>query len=358
MNQLEFIDHYDYELPPELIAQTPAERRDTSRLLVVERSSGAISHQQFSDLPTLLGSGDLLVMNNTRVVPAKLTGRRVATDGKWEGLYLRDEAAGQWRIIGKTRGKLAPGEEIALTPAGPELQRDQARKKHLLIKLIEKRDGGEWIVQPESSDSTPELLAEFGTMPLPHYMQREAGSADFERYQTMYAETPGAVAAPTAGLHFTPEVLQQCQVNGIDSAKVTLHVGLGTFRPVKVERLDEHDMHYEWCQLPAETVDKINQTKEQGGRVVAVGTTSVRTLEAVAAQGSLQAWQGETNLFIRPPYQFQVVDALLTNFHLPKSTLLVLVSTLASRELILEAYAEAIREKYRFFSYGDAMLIL
>ena len=356
MNQHDFINYYDYELPQELIAQAPTERRDQSRLLVVDRKAGKISHHQFSDLPSLLAAGDLLVMNNTRVVPAKLTGTRVETGGKWEGLYLRDEANGHWRTIGKTRGKLSPGEKIALSPAGPEAKLLNAPE--LLLTFIEKCDGGEWIVQPETNASTLEALAEYGTMPLPHYMQREAGSSDFERYQTLYAETPGAVAAPTAGLHFTPEVLQQCQQRGIDSTKVTLHVGLGTFRPVKVDRLDEHDMHYEWCQLPQETVNKIEQTKQKQGRVVAVGTTSVRTLEAVAAQGSLEPWQGETNLFIRPPFQFQVVDALLTNFHLPKSTLLVLVSTLAGRELILEAYAEAIREKYRFFSYGDAMLIL
>lgn len=355
MTRQDIISHYDYELPPELVAQVPAEKRDQSRLLVVNRKAGTITHHQFADLPSLLAAGDLLVMNNTRVVPAKLTGSRVATGGKWEGLYLRDEANGRWRIIGKTRGKLSPGEKIALTPAGPETNQTVP---DLLLSLIEKCEGGEWIVQPETNASTLEVLAEYGTMPLPHYMQRDAGSTDFERYQTLYAETPGAVAAPTAGLHFTPEVLQHCNQKNIDSAKVTLHVGLGTFRPVKVERLDEHDMHYEWCQLPEETVNKIEQTKQKHGRVVAVGTTSVRTLEAVAAQGPLKPWHGETNLFIRPPFQFQVVDALLTNFHLPKSTLLVLVSTLAGRELILEAYAEAIREKYRFFSYGDAMLIL
>lgn len=352
MNDADLISAYDYDLPDELIATVPAARRDQSRLLVVDREAETIAHHQFSDLPSLLRPHDLLVMNNTRVVPAKLNGRRVSTGGKWEGLYLRDDEHGSWRIIGKTRGKLLPGEEIVLQSA------NSGSNAELRLKLIEKGTGGEWIVKPQSNESTIELLQQFGTMPLPHYMQREAEQADFDRYQTTYAERPGAVAAPTAGLHFTPEVFEECQRRGIERSMVTLHVGLGTFRPVKVDRLDEHEMHYEWCELPVETATQIQATQREGGRIVAVGTTSVRTLEAAAACGALQPWQGETNLFIRPPYQFQVVDALLTNFHLPKSTLLVLVSTFANRELILRAYAEAIAQRYRFFSYGDAMLIL
>ena len=352
MNDADLISAYDYDLPEELIATVPAARRDQSRLLVVDRATESIAHHQFSDLPRLLRPHDLLIMNNTRVVPAKLNGQRVSTGGKWEGLYLRDDEHGSWRIIGKTRGKLLPGEEIVLYSV------NSGSDAGLRLKLVEKGGGGEWIVQPQSNASTIELLQQFGTMPLPHYMQREAEQADFERYQTTYAERPGAVAAPTAGLHFTPEVFEECRRQGIERSMVTLHVGLGTFRPVKVERLDEHEMHSEWCELPVETAKRIQATQREGGRIVAVGTTSVRTLEAAAACGELRSWQGETNLFIRPPYQFQVVDALLTNFHLPKSTLLVLVSTFANRELILKAYAEAIAQRYRFFSYGDAMLIL
>lgn len=357
MTDLNLIDNYDYDLPDHLIAQHPTERRDESRLLMVNRQTGEITHHVFSDLPALLAPGDLLVMNNTQVVPAKLTGIRSATGGKWEGLFLREEGETDWRIIGKTRGKLTAGETISLSPAVYNEQGSQPHES-LELKLIEKGSGGEWVVHPNRDESTLALLSQFGTMPLPHYMQREADQTDFDRYQTTYAERPGAVAAPTAGLHFTKEVLDKCHQRGINEAKVTLHVGLGTFRPVKVDRLTEHEMHFEWCELPGETANRINEVKQSGGNVVAVGTTSVRTLESVAQQGELAAWQGETNLFIRPPFQFQVVDKLLTNFHLPKSTLIVLVSTFANRELILEAYQEAVKEEYRFFSYGDAMLIV
>ena len=357
MTDLNLVDNYDYDLPDHLIAQHPTERRDESRLLLVNRQTGEITHHVFSDLPALLDPGDLLVMNNTQVVPAKLTGTRTATGGKWDGLFLREEGETDWRIIGKTRGKLTAGETISLSPAVCNEQGTQPHES-LELKLIEKGSGGEWIVHPHRDESTLALLSQFGTMPLPHYMQREADQADFDRYQTTYAERPGAVAAPTAGLHFTKEVLDKCHQRGISEAKVTLHVGLGTFRPVKVDRLTEHEMHFEWCELPDETANRINEVKQSGGNVVAVGTTSVRTLESVAQQGELAAWQGETNLFIRPPFQFQVVDKLLTNFHLPKSTLIVLVSTFANRELILEAYQEAVKEEYRFFSYGDAMLIV
>lgn len=366
------LNTYDYELPEELIAQTPIARRDESRLMVVERATGNIRHCRFADLPNLLAAGDLLVFNDTRVVPAKLTGKRRHTGGKWEGLYLREEAERTWRIIGKTRGRLEPGEFLDLTPASMVEQpaanpTDSAAPSGALLplQLLRKETGGEWIVKPHASQTTLELLEQFGTMPLPHYMQREAAADDRDRYQTLFATHPGAVAAPTAGLHFTPEVLAACEQRGIQQARVTLHVGLGTFRPVKVARLDEHEMHSEWCRLTAETAARINQARQQQGRIVAVGTTSVRTLETAAMKVHpeedrtlLKEWEGETKLFIRPPFPFRVVDVLLTNFHLPKSTLLVLVSTLAGRELIREAYAEAIRQRYRFFSYGDAMLIL
>lgn len=352
MPNLDSIHAYDYDLPEELIAQTPASRRDDSRLLVVDRRSGTLEHRQFADLPEYLNSGDLLVLNDTRVVPAKLSGFRTATGGKWDGLYLRDETNEQWRIIGQTRGQLQVGESLTIVPSS------LANQNRLLLRLVEKCSGGEWVVKPEATAATPELLSEFGTMPLPHYMHRDAGASDFQRYQTVYAKQPGAVAAPTAGLHFTPEVFAACDQAGVHRAMVTLHVGLGTFRPVKVDQLADHEMHSEWCELPAATVARIEQTKASGKRVIAVGTTSVRTLESAALSGNLEPFLGETNLFIRPPFQFRVVDALLTNFHLPKSTLLVLVSTFAGRELIQHAYQAAVREKYRFFSYGDAMLII
>ena len=353
MSNLDSISAYDYDLPEELIASTPASRRDASRLLVVNRSTGEITHRQFSDLPSFLNRNDLLVLNDTRVVPAKLSGIRTRTDGKWEGLYLRDEPDRCWRIIGQTRGHLQPDETLTIFPHHLGEQKNELR-----LRLIQKGDGGEWIVRPESEGSTIELLTSFGTMPLPHYMHREADASDEQRYQTVYAKRPGAVAAPTAGLHFTPEVFAACEEKGVQRTMVTLHVGLGTFRPVKVDQLADHQMHAEWCELSTETAERIEQAKVNGGRTIAVGTTSVRTLESAAAGGTLQPFTGATDLFIRPPYQFRVVDALLTNFHLPKSTLLVLVSTFAGRELIREAYEEAIREHYRFFSYGDAMLIL
>jgi S-adenosylmethionine:tRNA ribosyltransferase-isomerase len=349
---LDSIDSYDYQLPAELIAQYPTERRDASRLMVLSRQSGAIAHQRFSDLPDLLKAGDLLVANETRVVPARLTGLRTATGGKWEGLFLREEGFGRWRIIGQTRGRLQAGEQITLL-AGDS----SGSSETLTLTLLEKQDQGEWLVSVGSDASTWDLLDRYGAIPLPHYMHREAGSVDADRYQTTYARSPGAVAAPTAGLHFTPEVLDRCKERGIGFATVTLHVGLGTFRPVSVSRLSDHVMHHEWCQVPEETVSAILRTRESGGRVVAVGTTTVRTLESVAASGPLRAWSGATNLFLKPGSPFRVVDALITNFHLPRSTLLVLVSAFANREQVLHAYGQAIVERYRFYSYGDAMLI-
>jgi S-adenosylmethionine:tRNA ribosyltransferase-isomerase len=366
MTDLGAISSYDYQLPPELIASHPLAERDASRLLVVDRASGTITHTMFRHLPDYLRSGDLLVRNETRVVPAKLKGERASTGGKWEGLFLGLEASGLWRLIGQTRGKLQPGESLSLTPA------DQpGSAERLQIVLKEKLSDGEWLAVPRAETLTPNpvepagwaetqlLLERFGTVPLPPYIERiTASPEDRERYQTTYARNPGAVAAPTAGLHFTPEIFARCREKGVEAASLTLHVGVGTFRPVSVERLDDHVMHFERGELPAETAAAIQQTRANGGRIVAIGTTAVRTLETVASSGPLAAWSGETNLFIRPPYQFKAVDALVTNFHLPQSTLLVLVSALAGRELILEAYRQAIAERYRFFSYGDAMLIV
>ena len=346
------IDLYDYQLPPELIARLPAERRDASRLLVMSRTTGEIEHRTFSDLPDLLQPGDLLVVNETQVVPARLLGVRTATGGRWEGLFLRAEQEHLWRIIGHTRGKLQPGETLTLT--SPHAESNSAP---LELELLDKQEDGEWLARPRSDAETLTLLDQFGQMPLPPYMERDAQAVDVLRYQTTYARQPGAVAAPTAGLHFTPELLERCQARGINTAQVTLHVGLGTFRPVSAEKLSEHVMHSEWCHLPQDTVDKIEQTRAAGGRIIAVGTTSVRTLEAVAQQGPLREWSGSTDLFIKPGFEFRVVDQLITNFHLPKSTLLVLVSTFAGRSHILTAYDAAITNRYRFYSYGDAMLI-
>jgi S-adenosylmethionine:tRNA ribosyltransferase-isomerase len=348
------LDAFDYHLPPELIATEPAGQRDQSRLLVVDRQTRSIQHSMISDLPQFLNPRDCLVLNDTRVLSARLFGNRQSTGGKWEGLYLGSNAEGEWKLMSKTRGKLQPGETIELSPA-----HDRSEHKQLSLVMQAKDEEGYWTATVQSTEDHHLLLSHFGTMPLPPYMKRElATEEDWERYQTVYANQPGAVAAPTAGLHFTPELLERCTGKGVEVAKVTLHVGIGTFKPIACETLEEHKMHSEWCELPGESADLLNRTREQAGRIVAVGTTSVRTLESVAQQGPLQAWQGETDIFIYPPYQFQAVDCLLTNFHLPKSTLLVLVSAFADAELIREAYEKAVEAKYRFYSYGDAMLIL
>jgi S-adenosylmethionine:tRNA ribosyltransferase-isomerase len=345
---------YDYPLPDELIARHPPARREDARLLVVDRSRGQFEHRMVSDLPAILQAGDLLVLNDSRVLPARLLGERAATGGRWEGLFLRTTAQGEWQLMMQTRGRLRPGETICILPA-----RRQEAAERLNLRLLSRDDEGIWNARPEVEIEPFAALERFGTVPLPPYLGRDAADDDdFARYQTTYAASPGSVAAPTAGLHFTPRLLDDCRRQGVAHAFVTLHVGIGTFRPISARRLDEHRMHAEWCEVPAGTAAAIESTRAAGGRIVAVGTTSVRTLESAAAEGRLRAWRGETRLFIRPPYQFQSVDCLLTNFHLPRSTLLVLVGAFAGRERILQAYAEAVRERYRFFSYGDAMLIL
>jgi S-adenosylmethionine:tRNA ribosyltransferase-isomerase len=348
---------YDYKLPPERIAREPPPRRDDARLLVVDRAGGKLEHRGIRDLPDLLQPGDCLVLNDTQVLPARIFGTRAATGGKWEGLYLGATSAGDWKLIGETRGRIQPGEQIILFPAHRLTATDR-----LTLTLREKDDDGVWTARVDGDDSAIELLQQFGTVPLPPYIGRKlADTSDWERYQTTYARSPGAVAAPTAGLHFTPELLEACTARGLRRAAVTLHVGIGTFRPISVEKLSDHRMHAEWCELPSESAVILNQTRAAGGRIVAVGTTSVRTLESAAQhnpQGSLATWSGETDLFIRPPYEFRATDVLLTNFHLPRSTLLVLVSAFAGRELIQEAYQCALHAGYRFYSYGDAMLIV
>lgn len=348
-------DLYDYDLPAELIAQQPLADRAAARLLVIDRATGGLAHRHVSDLPDILRPGDLLVVNDTRVLPARLVGRRLQTGGRWEGLFLRTEQdgalAGCWVLLAQTRGRPAVGERVELS--GPD---DAAR---VTLELVGRGAGGSWLARPEASGSVEEILARVGRVPLPGYIRDGAAEpADTHRYQTVFARNAGSAAAPTAGLHFTPELLDALAARGIARAAVTLHVGIDTFRPITVATVAEHPMHTEWCVCPAETVTAIRETKARGGRVVAVGTTAVRTLETAARGGDLDAWSGPTDLFIRPGFSFRVVDALLTNFHMPRTTLMVLVSTFATRELVLGAYAEAIRERYRFLSYGDATLLL
>ncbi len=346
---------YDYELPDELIAKEPLAERDASRLLVLNRDSGAVQHRGIRDLPDLLRAGDCLVLNDTRVLPARLMGQRVSTGGKWEGLYLGQSENGDWRLIGQTRGYLKPGESVVLIPLG---QPSDGQPDSLHLTLIDRESDGVWLMRQEPAGDVVSLLQRFGTMPLPPYMHRKiATDSDWQRYQTTYAQHPGSVAAPTAGLHLTESLLAKVRERGIRIACVTLHVGLGTFRPIATSTLSGHVMHSEWCEIGEEAVQTIQATRERGGRIVAVGTTSVRTLETVTADGELRPWRGTTSIFIRPPYRFQCVDALLTNFHLPRSTLFVLVAAMAGLDHIQAAYAEAIRERYRFYSYGDAMLI-
>ncbi|MDX1967924.1 MAG: tRNA preQ1(34) S-adenosylmethionine ribosyltransferase-isomerase QueA [Planctomycetaceae bacterium] len=351
------LDAYDYELPPDLIAQHPTHERDAARLLVVRRDRGTWEHRSIRDLPSLLQAGDTLVLNDSRVVPARLRGMRSITGGRWEGLFLGLLPDRAWKLIGQTRGRLQVGESVSIRATAP--QENTRQVKWLVLRLQERLDGGAWRAVPESDGDPFELLEEFGSVPLPPYIRQGSESpGDRERYQTVYAARPGSSAAPTAGLHFTPELLATCAANGIEQACVTLHVGLGTFRPVSAEDIRQHVMHSEWCRVPAETVQALGATRARGGRVVCVGTTSLRTLETAFPLDDKAAWEGESRLFIYPPYQFRAVDALLTNFHLPKSSLLMLVSAFAGYELTRAAYNAAIEEGYRFFSYGDAMLIL
>jgi S-adenosylmethionine:tRNA ribosyltransferase-isomerase len=357
MHPDELLSSYDFQIPCELIASEPLAERDASRLMVLKRATGAVEHRRFRELPELLRPGDLLVLNETRVIPARVIGVRTGTGGHWEGLYLGATHAGRWRLMGHTRGRLLPGEAITLRPVHAA---DREHREEYRLQLVEREADGVWQVLPETEEPALEILQRFGTVPLPPYMGRGVATPnDFERYQTTYAGTPGAVAAPTAGLHFTPDVLARCLAQGVRTAQVTLHVGIGTFRPISAEHLADHQMHFEWCSIPPATAEAIRAVRQAQGRIVAVGTTTVRTLESVAARngGQVVGWSGETNLLIRPPYAFQAVDALITNFHLPKSSLVVMLSALAGRETILRAYAEAVRERYRFFSYGDAMLV-
>ena len=345
------LDKYDYDLPPGLIAQYPLPDRADARLLVVDRGAGHIEHRHVYDLPELLRPADCLVVNDTQVIPARLVGHRKCTGGRWEGLFLEVDAAGLWRVMGKTRGKLAVGETVVLT--------NIEGRDDIELEMAARLPDKSWAARPRSSEPTLALLERVGRVPLPPYIRKgEMLPEDRARYQTIFAREPGAVAAPTAGLHFTDRLFSRLIDRGVAVCRVTLHVGAGTFQPIKVERLEEHLMHYEWGRVSPAAVEAVDRCRAAGGRIVAVGTTSVRLLETAAADGTLRPFEGQTNLFIRPPYQFRVVNAMLTNFHLPRSTLLVLVRTFGGDELLRRAYQEAVCERYRFYSYGDAMLIL
>lgn len=355
---------YDYHLPEELIAQYPLRRRTDARMMVVDRSDGTISHRYIHDFPQFITPKDTLVLNNTKVIPARLIGSRLSTGGRWEGLFLRFDAHGVWEIMSKTRGKLRPHEEILLeTP-------DQSRVEKL--EVIAPTDSKTLLVRPMTESGAFDFLDKVGWVPIPPYIRSgRMVPEDRDNYQTVYASRPGAVAAPTAGLHFTKPLLAEIQKTGVAVCPVTLHVGAGTFQPIKAERLSEHKMHTEYATISKSTVDLILKRSALGGRTFAVGTTTVRTLESAANAlddgridstgnnpNTLRPFSGETDLFIRPPYHFKATDALLTNFHLPKSTLLILVRAFGGDELLKKAYDEAIKRDYRFFSYGDAMLIL
>ena len=334
-----------YNLPEELIAQTPVTPRDHSRLMVVDRESGAITHRHFYNLCDILQKGDLLVMNDSRVLPARLYGEKVDNGTFIEFLLLEQKGDKLWEIICRPGKKAKVGTKFSFGGG------------KLLAEVVEVKPDGNRIVQFSCDGNFYTVLDEIGQMPLPPYITKKL--EDKERYQTVYSRELGSAAAPTAGLHFTKEMLQALREKGVETAFVTLHVGLGTFRPVKEDDVLQHKMHSEHYHLPQETVDKILQTKQNGGRVIAVGTTSCRTLEAVATEhdGKLVAADGYTDIFIYPGYKFKAVDHLVTNFHLPESTLMMLISAFATREMVMNAYQEAIKEEYRFFSFGDSMLL-
>ena len=334
---------FDFELPEELIAQTPIQQRDHSRLMHLDKQTGEISHEHFFDLPRFLKKGDCLVLNDSRVLPARLIGCR-STGGSVELVLLRDLGEGRWECLSRPGRKTKPGTELSF--GGGELT--------ATVESV--AEGGNRIVKFHYEGIFLEVLERLGKMPLPPYIKEEL--QDAERYQTVYSREVGSAAAPTAGLHFTRELLAQIEAMGVNVCYVTLHVGLGTFRPVKEDEIENHEMHSEFCIIPERTARIVTETKKAGNRVIAVGTTSCRTLESFAQEdGSLPVSSGWTNIFIYPGYQFKCIDALITNFHLPESTLIMLVSALAGREHVLNAYKCAVEERYRFFSFGDAMMI-
>lgn len=337
------LSDFDYFLPEELIAQHPIEPRDSSRLLVLDKNTGARAHQHFYDLPTYLRAGDTLVFNDTRVIPARLIGAKAETGGKVEVFLLTRKSGDQWEALVKPGKKARAGTIIKFS-------------EELSCEIMETTDFGGRIVRFIFDGIFEEILDRLGQTPLPPYIKEEL--ADKERYQTVYARERGSAAAPTAGLHFTKELMEKVKAKGVNLAFVTLHVGLGTFRPVNTDDITNHVMHREYYSVSPETAQLINNTKTAGGRVIAVGTTAIRTLETATSDGVLEAKSGWTEIFIYPGYEFKMIDAAVTNFHLPKSTLLMLISALASKESVLTTYEEAVQEKYRFFSFGDAMLII
>lgn len=338
------VSEFDFDLPETLIAQHPVEPRDASRLMVIERDSGGIEHHTFRDLVSLLKTGDVLVLNNTRVIPARLIGEKEGTEAKIEVLLLKRLELDVWEALVKPGKRLKVGQKVSfghgiLTGVLQDILENGNRRIHFTYSGV-----------------FESILDQLGQMPLPPYITAQL--EDQERYQTVYAKERGSVAAPTAGLHFTPELLEKLQKKGVEIVEILLHVGLGTFRPVKVNDIREHTMHSEYYRVESNAAEQINRAKQEGRRVIAVGTTAARTLESVGNQGRVVPGEGWTDIFIYPGYSFQIVDALLTNFHFPKSTLVMLVSALAGRELILKAYKVAVAERYRFYSFGDAMLIL
>ncbi len=346
------INDFDYELPEELIAQKPADKRDASRLLVVHRETGETEHKHFYDILEYLNEGDCLVLNNSKVLPARLYGIKEGTGAKVEFLLIKRIDGDRWETMVRPGKRLKPGDSVMFSE-DPLLKAD----------IIDYGNDGTRIVEFSYDGIFMERLEEIGSMPLPPYIERQSENEDRDRYQTVYCREEGSVAAPTAGLHFTEELLEKARAKGVELAYVTLHVGIGTFRPVKCENIEDHSMHFEEYHIDEETADTINRAKAEGRRVISVGTTSTRTVESAAyfdeEKGCWQVRAGEnsTGIFIYPGYEFRIIDSLITNFHLPKSTLLMLISALYDREKILEVYQEAIRERYRFFSYGDAMFI-
>ena len=333
-----------YDLPQELIAQTPLDKRDTSRLMTLNRETGAVEHHHFYELPDFLNPGDCLILNDSRVLPARLLGQRLPGGGACEVLLLIDRGNKTWECLVRPGRKMRTGTKLSFGNG------------ELTAEVVEELPDGNRMVRFDYEGIFLEVLEHLGKMPLPPYIKEEL--QDQERYQTVYSKVVGSAAAPTAGLHFTPELLEKIAAKGVGIGYVTLHVGLGTFRPVKEEEITDHEMHSEYCVISQETADLINKTKANGGRVICVGTTSCRTLESWAAEdGRMEAKGGWTSIYIYPGYKFKVMDGLVTNFHLPESTLIMLVSAFAGRENVLAAYREAVQERYRFFSFGDAMFI-
>ncbi len=344
------IKDFDYELPEELIAQRPSEKRDFSRLMVVDRKSGSISHEHFYNVIDHLVPGDVLVMNDSRVIPARLSGVKEGTNAKAEFLLSRRITGDTWETLVRPGKKLKPGDFVTFGEGD------------LRAEITGYGEEGTRTVRFIYEGDFTERLRETGNVPLPPYIKRNSDEEDRERYQTVYANYDGSVAAPTAGLHFTKELLQAAGNKGVETVYVTLHVGIGTFRPVKAENIEDHHMHFEEYYISGEAADTVNRARDEGRRVIAVGTTSARTLESAAftedGRSHIRPGHEETGIFIYPGYKFRIVDSLITNFHLPKSTLIMLVSAFYDREKVLEAYREAVREKYRFFSYGDAMMLI